>query len=293
MKFTAHTTQTTLTLLLVVLVAMTSCKKDNVEPQQFSSEETSNEIREMMHEMQASSMTIQTTQAESNKIGTPECLEKMSFPECAVVERTSYPGDEQGELIVVDFGDGCEDDGELKAGKLTIDMKGDPSSLEFSMITTYENYLEGNKTYNGTVKLTNITQEGDEYNTYQEIKNVTFTTTKNGKDVSSTTSGTIYIEWRSGMDERSCYQNVFAYTGKRNRSMKVGQKSWTVTNEYLEPAVLDEECGYLTEGVLQVTKSHNGKILTYDFGDGDCDHVADLDINGRSYEITLPTPDYQ
>ena len=285
-------THTTLAALLFVVV-MTSCKKENVEPQQFNSEESTNELREMMHEMQAASMTIQTTQAASNKVVSPECLEDMSFPACAVVERTPYPGDDQGELIVVNYGDGCDDGGSLKKGKMTIDMKGDPSSIDFTMTTTYENYYEDGKTYNGTVELQNITEEGAAYHTYEELKSVDFTTTKNGKEVAASIYGSIFIEWREGMNERGCYQNVFAYTGKRFRSMKVGNKSWTVTNEYLEPAVLDEECGYFTEGVLQVTKSHNGRTYTYDFGDGECDNVAELSINGRTSEILLPAPDHQ
>ena len=280
-------TQNTLAVVLALLT-FASCQKQEPEATQFDNQESNSEIRDMMQEMQQASMSLQTAQAASNKVATPECLQQEEYPICAEVNVIDNGGG--SETLVIDYGRGCDADGELKMGKITIITKSEPASPDFSMTTVYEDFYLDGKTYNGRTVLSNITAEGDAYPNFEETKSVTFTHTKNGNLVTGTTTGQFYIEWREGMNARECNQNIFAYSGKRVRAMEVNGKSWSVSTEYLEPAVLNESCGYFLEGVLQVYKSHSGKTFTWDFGDGSCDNLADLDINGRSFQVAMEAP---
>ena len=64
-------------------------------------------------------------------------------------------------------------------------------------------------------------------------------------------------------------------------------KEWYVNLEFNEATIYDEECGHFVEGEMEVYKSRNNKTYEYDFGDGTCDNLADLTIDGSTTEITM------
>ena len=213
--------------LLFVLLTFASCKKEQAEPQaQFDQAEINTDIREIMEEMELASQAIQSAQVQ-NKLFNPDCAQFLEFPECAKVEIAELPGIIDGPIITVDFGDGCEDNGELKTGIIVITIDGQPEEPGFSLVTEIKDYGFKGKIFNGSKVINNVSDEvGDqfgEHEVFQELIDMQYSTVKNNKSINSITQGELFIEWKEGINSDECNANVFAYSGSRTRTVKVGK----------------------------------------------------------------------
>ena len=282
---------------LLALLTFASCKKEQAEPQaKFDQAEANREVQELIEEMDLASQAIQSAQAQY-KVENPECLEYLNFPECANVSIEPLGRGMDGTVMTVDFNDGCLHNGQLKMGTIEITIVGYPEDADFQMTTEYIDYTFKNKVFNGTRSISNLAglgggaglpKQDEENQVFLEEVDITQTSQKNGLEVISTTSGEFQIEWLSGINNDECHQNIFSYEGSRVRTVEVSNgNSWTVTLDFDEPGVYDEACGHFVEGEMEVYKSRNKTSYYYDFGDGECDAIAERTVNGVTTEVAL------
>jgi hypothetical protein len=64
----------------------------------------------------------------------------------------------------------------------------------------------------------------------------------------------------------------------------MGETTVTVTHEAV---VYDRPCGYPVSGTVTLVRNQFERIM--DFGDGTCDALAELTINGTTYLFDLET----
>jgi len=182
--------------------------------------------------------------------------------------------------ITIDFGAGCTDPrGHVRKGIIKIEFKGRRFLPGSMVITTFENYYVDGIKIEGTRTLTNTSAN--------ETADVRFTITEDGK-----------VTWPDG----TFATRVATRTRTWSRSATTGD-SWIVTGsatglnrrgrEYTmtitKALVYKRECAITkkvfmaVEGTKELTC--DGKKVTIDYGNGDCDNKVTITINGRSKEV--------
>ena len=180
--------------------------------------------------------------------------------------------------ITIDYGDGIElYNGRTISGKIIITLSA-PAFTDGSVREiTYEDFSIDSLSISGTKTMT---FEGtDSTRVFSVASEMTYTFAD-----SSTISRTVNKtkEWVAGLDtELNPFDDIIEITG----SIKVVGKDGTeLLKEITEPLVKTGTCMFITQGVVTFFK--NGEeIGNLDYGDGTCDYIAELTLNGVTEEI--------
>ncbi|HAG15286.1 MAG TPA: hypothetical protein DCG69_02020 [Bacteroidales bacterium] len=187
----------------------------------------------------------------------------------------------------IDFGAAnCEGpDGKLRRGKIIIVRTGFYFAGPVTATYTFENYfvddnqLTGTKTYSGA---------------FNEDRTYTSTFVTDGSIILADGSGTIL--WHSektrfiseGADTWGFADNKVEVTGFSNGVTADGA---AFSSEIAEPLVriYQESCfRFYVSGIVNIHKA-DGTEITIDYGDGTCDNLAEVTINGVTEVIELGT----
>lgn len=187
----------------------------------------------------------------------------------------------------IDFGAAnCEGpDGKLRRGKIIIVRTGFYFTGPVTATYTFENYfvddnqLTGTKTYSGA---------------FNEDRTYTSTFVTDGSIILADGSGTIL--WHSektrfiseGADTWGFADNKVEVTGFSNGVTADGA---AFSSEIVEPLVriYQESCfRFYVSGIVNIHKA-DGTEITIDYGDGTCDNLAEVTINGVTEVIELGT----
>ena len=208
----------------------------------------------------------------------------MPWPDC--VEITDSGEGVYPRTIVVDFGEDCyTPNGMQRTGIIEIELTGDVRNEEGAMRTVTFNDLSfgSNMTVNGTRQLTNSGQNEDGLWTFAQ--ETSMEVNRPNMNIARTYTGTRI--WLAGHDTEACGDDVWQRDGE-------GQK--TVTNGFGQPGsvsltyeavVYDRPCGYPVSGTVTMVRNLFERILN--FGDGTCDALAELTINGTTHLFDLDT----
>jgi len=121
-------------------------------------------------------------------------------------------------------------------------------------------------------------EQGNPQSTVNETIVVSFPNT----DITATRIGLRIAEWVEGVGTGTWSDNVYHITGNWDTSLTNGFQR---TGEVTEHLVRELSCAYLVSGVLNVEQE--GIVATLDFGDGTCDNIAVMTINGQEYTIYM------
>jgi len=199
---------------------------------------------------------------------------------CAEV---SYTGDKDAGTITINFGEGCTDvRGITRKGKITITYQGRRFIPGSSITTTFQNYFVNGFKVEGTRTLTNVTESSATAPKFS-------ITLSNGKltwpDGSFITRQSSHIrEWVRGENPLS---DMIKLTGSASGTNK-DQREYEV--EITKPLVFKRVCAaekiYMAvEGTKELLV--NSREITIDYGDGECDRVVTITVNGVTREITM------
>lgn len=259
-----------LTLVLTVIAAFTSCRKDRRDP---SLEAATNEVlfqsAEKSFQNEVDALTMKSN---DNSCNAPDFM-----PPCAVV--TDSGEDEYPRTIVLDFGDGCTGwYGIERSGIINIELTA-PMDQEGAVRTvTFDGYSVNGNALSGTRVTTSNGVNGNGQPLF--TRDVDVAIVRNGNNWQR--DFFYNITWLSGYDTEECGDNVFEFTGSGTITRPGGA---TVSRTITEPLIVDRVCGYTTSGVIQVNAPLGERII--DFGNGTCDDDAIVIIDGEEYEIDL------
>lgn len=187
--------------------------------------------------------------------------------------------------IVIDFGDGCEDPrGNVRSGKIRVDFDGARFLPGSSIVITFEDYVINGIELSGTRTLTNITGSNEESPKFQiELENGLAV----WPDGSEASRAHCFIRtWNRGVLNNAsddvlivtqCDQE-FAATGVNRRG-----KSYTMTIE--EDLIYKRGCPIAVQG--QKIFDIDGKVITVDYGNGSCDAVITIAVDGNSSRVNV------
>lgn len=199
------------------------------------------------------------------------------FPSC--VEITILPNGDGGSIIL-DFGDGCQlNNGANVSGIINLEygpFDGGSRTINY----TFEDFTYNNNgvTGGGEIVRQIANQNGNPQSTVNESITVSFP----GTEVTATRDGLRIAEWVEGVGSGTWTDNVYHITGNWNTVFTNG---FTRSGEVTETLVRELSCLYLVSGVLEIQQE--GFTGSIDWGDGDCDNLATLTINGQDFPIIL------
>lgn len=273
----------TLKLLLgLLIIAFTmSCSKDDNEAPITSEELTINARMDEMSD-DVSKIVEDQYEIQRNTSGSMELPASM-LPSCAtvtiVVANNTW-------TRTIDFGTtGCTmPNGNVLKGKLiasgSINFSQPSHTINYSFENFYHNnvLIQGNRTVVRTITATPTLATPHPVATMDINMSATF---PNGTVV--TRVGTRIREFIEGFNTpQNWTDNIFSITGSWTTTFPQGTRSSVI----LEPLRVRMNCPHIVRGVIQVTRN-NGNIALIDFGNGTCDNLATLTINGTTIVITL------
>ncbi|NNC70653.1 MAG: hypothetical protein HKN90_07530 [Flavobacteriaceae bacterium] len=174
--------------------------------------------------------------------------------------------------VTIDFGDGCElRNGNFVSGKIILKYEKDPGvsvmkSFEFDGFTFNDKSVEGS----GSILREKSNQNGNPQSTRTGDVTVTWP-----DGAFANKNGTKIREMIEGQGTSAWGDNVFLITGNWNFTKKNGTE---LSAEILEPLRRELACKFLVSGIIELNKNENNAVLNY--GDGACDDLATVSING-------------
>lgn len=216
--------------------------------------------------------------------GGADCGEGGSpWPDC--VEITDSGEDVYPRTITIDFGDDCfTPNGLQRTGTIEVVLTGDVRNEEGAVRTvTFEDLAIGDfMTVNGTRTLTNSGQNDEGQWTFSQATSTTID--RPVLDIVRTYAGT--RTWLAGNDTEECGDDIWQRDGAGEKTMSNGMGETTVIVTH-DAVVYDRPCGFPVSGTVILVRNQFERVM--DFGDGTCDALAELTINGTTYLFDLET----
>ncbi len=202
------------------------------------------------------------------------------------MDAASTPNVPKGE-IVIDFGEeGCTDLlGNVRKGKIIINFTGRRFLPGSTVVTTFDGYSINDIKLSGERTLTNITASNVQAPKFQ-IELVDGLAV--WPDGTEATREHCYVrEWiraanplNDAMVVDQCADADVAASGTNRRG-----RAYTMS--IIEPLVYKRGCPIAVEGVKQYVDVASGKVVTVDFGDGACDRIITITVDGNTRNVTV------
>nr|NQU91484.1 hypothetical protein [Bacteroidota bacterium] len=188
--------------------------------------------------------------------------------------------------LIIDFGEvNCLcNDGRYRRGKIIVTFTG--RYIEPGTVIThgFENYYVNDNKVEGSRVATNhgFNGNGNMYFTVEVVGLITFAD-------ESENSGTISWnafkarEWIEGYGTRPRWDDVYLITGSASG---VGPAGYSWAREIIIPLRREIGCRYFVSGSVEITPE-NRPVRLLDYGDGECDNIATVTIDGKTHTIYL------
>lgn len=256
----------------LAIIALQSCQKEEIHSTNISLRGATNEALSTMTNKAISD----DVDAATLRQGQNNCDWQSLLPDCAEV---TVSGEDYPMEIIIDYGDGCTDNfGRVKSGAIIINISDDMMNEGAERIVTFEGFGINDVDVAGTRSTVNIGENDEGYPSFTREVNMTFT--HNGYTFSRDFTGV--AAWISGYDTPECGDNVIQLEGAGTCERPNGV---VVERTIIEPLLIDRVCGYIVAGVVEVSTPQG--IRTVDFGDGECDSIAWVTVDGETWEIDL------
>lgn len=187
--------------------------------------------------------------------------------------------------ITVDFGTGCTDlKGNVRKGIIKIEFKGKRFLPNSKIITTFQEYSINGIKIEGTRTVTNITGSNEAAPKFSIVVVGGKATWPDGSFATREVDRT--REWIRATNPLQDEWIVDGSAAGTNRNGKTYQM------EITEPLVFKRECAinnkvFMPVKGTKVLTVENGKVITINYGSGECDKTVTVTINGQSKTIEV------
>jgi hypothetical protein len=195
------------------------------------------------------------------------------LPPCAVITIT---GNFPAKNIKIDFGTGCMSfNGVFRKGVVNILLADSLRNTSCIATVTFDNYFVNGYKKEGTITWTNTTVQGSNTRSWTR-------TVANGKITASNgnywlhTANLTFTQIIGASTPLNITDDVYEITGTRTVTNPKGKTRTSTTQTALQKKTA---CANIDKGILSVQGPNHTAII--DFGDGTCDNVATISIDGR------------
>jgi len=267
-------------LLFVALIGstFTSCSKDETKNDDQLMEQMNVVIE---HELdQASNFSDEAYN--TGTITSDLTSDKMEIRHnCAIV---TLDTSSSMKTITIDFGNSncLGRDGRYRRGKIITTFEGRYRALNSKHTISFDDYFVNDNHLEGT---RNVTNTGADQN-----GKTTFTVTDEGKV--TLTDGLIFTyisqrirTWTEGESTFNIWDDVYDISGSGSVANSKGN-GFTATIQ--EPLTVALNCSNITKGIIRIMPLNNEfKERVINYGDGNCDDLASVTVNGVTKIIKL------
>ncbi|TVR75020.1 MAG: hypothetical protein EA408_01235 [Marinilabiliales bacterium] len=201
---------------------------------------------------------------------------------CPVITVTPFNLTDWPKTVVIDFGEGCTAEEITRSGKIIITITdrfwrtGSEWTIGFENYVVLDHMLEGTKTvtFNGR-------NDDQNFNWDINVDNATITR-PDGTTISW--SAQRNREWITG--EQTPFNPADDEYLIRGSSSGINAEGIPYTVTISEPLNILLSCPWVRSGVLLI-EVEDRPVVEVDFGEGECDNVVTVTVNGHSKEIEL------
>jgi hypothetical protein len=193
--------------------------------------------------------------------------------------------------IVMDFGHGCPGaDGHTRYGKIITTYTGRLIIPGKSATTTFDGFRLDSFQVQGTHKVTNTTASGSNHAQYT----VDVTDAKLSKPDGNYTSWGCHrvITQIEGNVTITPIDDIFTIEGTAHGRVKHGNDIFAWQSEITEALKKKFICHWISKGIIRMRRetlpATSPWVAILNYGNGDCDYLATLTINGVTHQIQLP-----
>lgn len=193
-----------------------------------------------------------------------------NFIPCAnvtITPQTGFP-----KTIVIDFGTACTFNGVTRSGKINIVLTDSVRKPNSQATMTFDNYYVNLYKIEGQIVWTNTSTPGTR--SWTRVTTNGKVTAPNGRYWLH--SGTKNVTQTAGVATPTWIDDVFSITGNYSVTNAAGR---TRTGTVLEALQKKNSCANIDKGKSKVEGPNHYAII--DFGNGDCDNLATISIDGR------------
>lgn len=186
-------------------------------------------------------------------------------------------------VLTIDFGDvNCLcPDGHYRRGMIIISFTGRYRHPGTVITHTFQDYYVDDNKIEGTHVLTNMGENEDGH--------LWFTTEVVGVIHMANNGGTIswnasrVREWIQGSNTRNPWDDIYLLTGEAS-GIRANGETWE--REIINPLRLELACRFIVSGTVEI-RPEERPVRLLDYGNGDCDNIATVLVNGVTYTIYL------
>lgn len=270
---------TTIAILAILGLMITSCNKN----EDLSSEQTAVAQDDAMAENLFDEVSDIADEAYNISIGqlkSTDDHERLFLGDCATVtlDTTVMP-----RVLTIDFGtENCLcNDGKYRRGKIIISFTGRYRHIGTVITHSFENYYVNDNNVEGTKVLTNMG--------FNENENLYFTIEVVGVIHKADNGGTLswnssrVREWVEGIETFQRRDDVYLITGTAD-GIRPDGSIWET--EIMSALRVELNCRYIVSGTVEI-RPENQPVRLLDFGEGECDNIATVTVNGETFTIYL------
>ena len=194
--------------------------------------------------------------------------------------------------IIIDFGTGCIGrDGHKRYGKIITEYTGRLIEPRSSATTVFEGFKFDSISVQGVHKITNTTALGSNQRQFT-IDITDARLTKPNGNYSLWSSHRVITQVEGNGTPQIPVDDIFRITGGGHGKVKHGNLIYAWQSEIVEPLVKKFSCRWISKGTIRVKREtlpdNSQWVGTLNYGQGDCDFLATLTINGEVHQIQLP-----
>ena len=194
--------------------------------------------------------------------------------------------------IIIDFGTGCIGrDGHKRYGKIITEYTGRLIEPGSSATTVFEGFKFDSISVQGVHKITNTTALGSNQRQFTIDITDARLTRPNG-NYSLWSSHRVITQVEGNGTPQIPVDDIFRITGGGHGKVKHGNLIYAWQSEIVEPLVKKFSCRWISKGTIRVKREtlpdNSQWVGTLNYGQGDCDFLATLTINGEVHQIQLP-----
>ena len=271
-------------LLFFSLSLVTSCKKDSMNSSNPStSSEDVNANADRFQESEGISSDVDVIADQATEMHGIDMRLNSAADAFGILSCATDSNDTINHVMVIDFGTGCTGhNGHVRSGQIIIHYNGSNYFTPgFQRIITFNNYYIDNRHVEGTRTITNDGFDADNHLKW----------TIHAQDMRITRPNGTYHEWNSDrvrlmlagdstLTDPS--DDIYSITGEHTVTNAAGKTRTSTIIEALEKKVI---CENIDKGKVKIQGPNHYAIL--DYGDGTCDKIATISIDGKDPRTIL------
>jgi hypothetical protein len=260
--------------LMLFGLVLTSCNESDTIQEELSTEEIDLKAAETEAEIDKvsdeSSAIIEEAYLMEEFPITKSNVTDRYLPDCVTITVVIV---QNMKTVTLDFGEGCElRNGNFVSGKIIMTYERDPEAASKMITYSFEGFYFNRKNVEGGGSI--LRERSNENGNPQSTK--TFDVTVTWPDgLFASKIGEKVREMIEGQSTTAWGDNVFLITGNWTFTRRNGN---VLSAKIIKELRRELACKFLVSGTIELSKNLDTAIL--DYGDGECDDLATVSVNG-------------